>query len=95
MSTETRLSIESPYLRRRCPIPPCKVSPATPVGLILKDLGLIHDEARAGGIPLLLGGLAEQRFSEARARGFGEEDMAALVKLWEEPAGVSVSRSAG
>ncbi|HEX8969668.1 MAG TPA: NAD(P)-dependent oxidoreductase, partial [Chloroflexota bacterium] len=40
-------------------------SPATPVGLILKDLGLIHDEARAGGVPLLLGGLAEQRFSEA------------------------------
>ena len=65
-------------------------SPATPVGLILKDLGLIHDEAKAGGIPLLLGALAEQRFSEARARGFGEEDMAALVKLWEEPAGVSV-----
>lgn len=68
-------------------------SPATPVGLILKDLGLIHDEARAGGIPLLLGGLAEQRFSEARARGFGEEDMAALVKLWEEPAGVNVGGS--
>jgi 3-hydroxyisobutyrate dehydrogenase-like beta-hydroxyacid dehydrogenase len=68
-------------------------SPATPVGLILKDLGLIHDEARAGGIPLLLGGLAEQRFSEARARGFGDEDMAALVKLWEEPAGVEVSKT--
>jgi 3-hydroxyisobutyrate dehydrogenase-like beta-hydroxyacid dehydrogenase len=65
-------------------------SPATPVGLILKDLGLIHDEARAGGVPLLLGGLAEQRFSEARARGLGDEDMAALVKLWEEPAGVEV-----
>ncbi|MBV9600137.1 MAG: NAD(P)-dependent oxidoreductase [Chloroflexi bacterium] len=68
-------------------------SPATPVGLILKDLGLIHDEARAGGIPLLLGGLAEQRFSEANARGLADEDMAALVKLWEEPAGVSVSKS--
>jgi 3-hydroxyisobutyrate dehydrogenase/2-hydroxy-3-oxopropionate reductase len=65
-------------------------SAATPVGLILKDLGLIHDEARNGGVPLLLGALAEQRFSEARARGFGEEDMAALVKLWEEPAGVTV-----
>jgi 3-hydroxyisobutyrate dehydrogenase-like beta-hydroxyacid dehydrogenase len=65
-------------------------SPATPVGLILKDLGLIHDEARAGGVPLLLGGLAEQRFSEARARGMGDEDMAALVKLWEDPAGVEV-----
>jgi 3-hydroxyisobutyrate dehydrogenase-like beta-hydroxyacid dehydrogenase len=68
-------------------------SPATPVGLILKDLGLIHDEARNGGIPFLLGGLAEQRFSEANARGLTDEDMAALVKLWEEPAGISVGKS--
>jgi 3-hydroxyisobutyrate dehydrogenase-like beta-hydroxyacid dehydrogenase len=67
-------------------------SPATPIGLILKDLGLIHDEARDGGIPLLLGALAEQRFSEARARGLADEDMAALVKLWEEPAGVTVDK---
>jgi len=68
-------------------------SPATPVVVILKDLGLIHDEARNGGIPFLLGGLAEQRFSEANARGFTDEDMAALVKLWEEPAGVTVGKS--
>src|SRR5207245_1000593 len=46
-----------------------------------------------GAVPLLLGALAEQRFSEARARGLGEEDMAALVKLWEEPAGVTISPS--
>jgi 3-hydroxyisobutyrate dehydrogenase-like beta-hydroxyacid dehydrogenase len=66
-------------------------APASPIALILKDLGLIHDEARAAGVPLLMGGLAEQRFSEARARGLGAEDMAALVKLWEEAAGVTVS----
>src|SRR4030088_1370358 len=60
---------------------------ATPVNLILKDLGLIHDEAKAAGVPLLLGALAEQRFSEARARGMGDEDMAALVKLWGGTAG--------
>ncbi|MDQ3812013.1 MAG: NAD(P)-dependent oxidoreductase [Chloroflexota bacterium] len=65
-------------------------SPATPVNLILKDLGLIHDEARNAEVTLLLGALAEQRFLEARARGMGDEDMAALVKLWEEPARVSV-----
>jgi 3-hydroxyisobutyrate dehydrogenase/2-hydroxy-3-oxopropionate reductase len=66
-------------------------SPASPISLILKDLGLIHDEAEAVGVPFLLGGLAEQRFIEARARGLGAEDMAALVKLWEEAAGVTVS----
>jgi 3-hydroxyisobutyrate dehydrogenase/2-hydroxy-3-oxopropionate reductase len=66
-------------------------SAASPITLILKDLGLIHDEARAAGVPLLLGALAEQRFIEASARGLGAEDVAALVKLWEEAAGVTVS----
>jgi 3-hydroxyisobutyrate dehydrogenase-like beta-hydroxyacid dehydrogenase len=66
-------------------------SPATSVTLLLKDLGLIHDQAKAANVPLLLGGLAEQRFLEARARGLGDNDMAALVRLWEEPAGVSVN----
>jgi len=66
-------------------------APATPVGLILKDLGIIHDEAKAAAVPLLLGSLAEQRFLEAAARGMGEQDMAALVTLWEEPSGVSVA----
>jgi 3-hydroxyisobutyrate dehydrogenase-like beta-hydroxyacid dehydrogenase len=66
-------------------------APASPIALILKDLGLVRDEARAAGVPLLMGGLAEQRFREASARGLGAEDMAALVKLWEEAAGVTVS----
>jgi 3-hydroxyisobutyrate dehydrogenase-like beta-hydroxyacid dehydrogenase len=66
--------------------------PATSVTLLLKDLGLIHDEAKAANVPLLLGGLAEQRFLEARARGMGENDMAALVRLWEEAAGVTVDK---
>jgi 3-hydroxyisobutyrate dehydrogenase len=67
-------------------------NPATPVRLLLKDLGIIHDEAKNAQVPLLLGALAEQRFLEASGRGLGEEDMAALVKLWEEPAGVTVDR---
>lgn len=68
-------------------------SPATPVGLLLKDLGVIHDEAKRAGVPLLLGSLAEQRFLEASARGLGEQDMAALVQLWEEAAGQAVGRT--
>lgn len=67
-------------------------SVATSVRLLLKDLGIIHDEAKAAKVPLLLGALAEQRFLEALGRGFGDEDMAALVKLWEEPAGTTVNR---
>ncbi len=68
---------------------------ATPARLILKDLGIIHDEARAAGVPLYLGGLAEQRFVEAIGRGMGADDMAGLVRLWEEAAGVTVEKKAG
>lgn len=57
-------------------------SPATPVRLLLKDLGLIHDEAGRAEVPLRLGATAEQLFLESAARGHGAEDMAALVKLW-------------
>jgi 3-hydroxyisobutyrate dehydrogenase-like beta-hydroxyacid dehydrogenase len=66
-------------------------SPATPMTLILKDLGLIHDQAKGAGVPLLLGALAEQRFLEAKSRGLGDQDMAALVRLWEEAAGTEVA----
>jgi 3-hydroxyisobutyrate dehydrogenase-like beta-hydroxyacid dehydrogenase len=64
---------------------------ATSINVILKDLDLIHQEARAANVPLLLGSLVEQRFLEARARGWGDRDMAALVQLWEEEAGAIVS----
>src|SRR4051812_10172189 len=67
-------------------------SAATSVRLLLKDLGIIHAEAKNAQVPLLFGGLAEQRFLEAAGRGLADQDMAALVRLWEEPAGVTVDR---
>jgi 3-hydroxyisobutyrate dehydrogenase/2-hydroxy-3-oxopropionate reductase len=65
-------------------------SPATPVGLIAKDLSIIHAEAVNAGVPLFLGGLVEQCYLEAKARGWAGEDMSALVKFWDrqtEPGG--------
>jgi 3-hydroxyisobutyrate dehydrogenase-like beta-hydroxyacid dehydrogenase len=58
-------------------------TPATPVGLIAKDLSIIHAEALEAGVPLLLGGLVEQCYLEAKARGWAGEDMSALVKFWD------------
>ncbi len=66
-------------------------TPATPVGLILKDLGVIQGEAARAGVPLLFGDLAERRFREAASAGLADEDMAALVKLWEAAAGQTVA----
>jgi len=56
---------------------------ATPIRILIKDLGLIHDEARDLGVPLPIGGLVEQRFLEARNRGLDDADMAAMIRLWE------------
>jgi 3-hydroxyisobutyrate dehydrogenase-like beta-hydroxyacid dehydrogenase len=61
-------------------------SPATPVGLIAKDLSIIHAEAMDAEVPLLLGGLVEQCYLEAKARGWAGEDMSALVKFWDREA---------
>jgi 3-hydroxyisobutyrate dehydrogenase-like beta-hydroxyacid dehydrogenase len=61
-------------------------SPATPVGLIAKDLSIIHAEAADADVPLLLGGLVEQCYLEAKARGWAGEDMSALLKFWDRAA---------
>ncbi len=58
-------------------------SPATPVSLIAKDLSIIHAQAADAGVPLLVGGLVEQCYLEAKARGWAGEDMSALVKFWD------------
>jgi 3-hydroxyisobutyrate dehydrogenase-like beta-hydroxyacid dehydrogenase len=60
-------------------------SPATPVGLIAKDLSIIHAEAVNAGVPLFLGGNVEQWYLEAKARGWAGEDMSSLVKFWDRP----------
>ena len=70
-------------------------SQATSIRLLLKDLGIIHDAAKEARVPLLLGGIAEQRFLEAFARGLADQDIAALVRLWEDAAGVTVDRPVG
>ncbi|GBD16014.1 2-hydroxy-3-oxopropionate reductase [bacterium HR26] len=70
--------------------------PGTPVNLILKDLGLIHEVGKELDTRLLLGALAQEVFKEARAAGFGDEDMVALFKPVERLAGVEVrGRGAG
>jgi 3-hydroxyisobutyrate dehydrogenase-like beta-hydroxyacid dehydrogenase len=65
-------------------------SPATPIGLIAKDLSIIHAEAIQAGVPLLIGGLVEQYYLEAKARGWSGEDMSALVKFWDRQASAPV-----
>ena len=58
------------------------------IDLLVKDQGLMLDEAAARGTPMP--GLAAIRevFQAARAQGFGAEDIAAVMKAVESAAGV-------
>lgn len=64
--------------------------PGFMVDLEYKDLQLAIDTAKDVGMPLLFGNIAQQVYEAARAKGYGKEDMSAIIKLTEEIAGVQV-----
>jgi len=59
-----------------------------PVDYQFKDLSLALDRAGEVGVPLSLTAAAREAFSAARDRGYGDEDMAAVIKPMEETVGV-------
>jgi 3-hydroxyisobutyrate dehydrogenase-like beta-hydroxyacid dehydrogenase len=60
------------------------------LNLAVKDLGLILAFAKDVGAPLLLGGLLQQVYQAAQARGLGDLDHTAVVRFWEELGGAEV-----
>jgi len=61
-----------------------------PVKLLLKDLDLVLQAGRESGVYLPLTATARECVSAANAGGYGDEDMAAVVKLLEQVAGTQV-----
>jgi 4-hydroxybutyrate dehydrogenase/sulfolactaldehyde 3-reductase len=55
-----------------------------------KDLGLALDAANKLHTPLLLGAIAREVYSMARAKNFGDKDWSALLKFYEEAANPKV-----
>lgn len=72
-----------------------KFDPATSIRLILKDLGVIRELGSELDTRLLMTGLAEQLFIEARAQGLQDNDMSAMVIPLEKIAGMEVRSSEG
>jgi 3-hydroxyisobutyrate dehydrogenase-like beta-hydroxyacid dehydrogenase len=60
------------------------------VDLLHKDLSLGVEVGKENRVRLLLGALAVQVFEEAREAGFGEQDIAAVIRPLEALAGVKV-----
>jgi 3-hydroxyisobutyrate dehydrogenase len=58
--------------------------------LLLKDLGLALELGTDYHTPLPLTALTSQLYEMARARGYGREDYTALLKVFEQIAGVEV-----
>jgi putative dehydrogenase len=66
-------------------------TPLSAVDIFVKDLGLVLDTGRELRFPLPLAGAAHQLFLMAAAAGLGREDDAAVVKVYEKLAGISIS----
>ena len=66
-------------------------TPLSAVDIFVKDLGLVLDTGRELKFPLPLAAAAHQLFLMAAAAGLGREDDAAVVKVFERLAGISVS----
>lgn len=61
-----------------------KFSGGFAVDLAYKDLGLAMETAKHFSMPLHMGSTAVQMFETARAKGYGKEDITALLKVNEE-----------
>lgn len=67
-----------------------KFSGGFAVDLAYKDLGLAMETAKQFSMPVHMGSTALQMFETARAKGFGKEDITALLKITEELMDVEV-----
>jgi L-threonate 2-dehydrogenase len=67
-------------------------TPKSAVEIFVKDLGLVLDTGRELRFPLPLAASAHQLFLMAAAAGHSGEDDSAVVKIFEQIAGVSVTR---
>jgi L-threonate 2-dehydrogenase len=70
-------------------------TPLSAVEIFVKDLGLVLDTGQELRFPLPLAASAHQMFLMASAAGYGKLDDAAVVKVFEQLANVSVSRAKG
>jgi 3-hydroxyisobutyrate dehydrogenase/2-hydroxy-3-oxopropionate reductase len=81
------VSAKAPMVLRRA------FDPAFSVKWMHKDIGLMLDSANELGVPVPLTGLTRQMFQASIAKGHGDEDICATIKVLEDWAGVEVKGS--
>lgn len=65
-------------------------TPLSAVEIFVKDLGIVLETGKAQRFPLPLAAAAHQMFLMAAAAGYGRLDDSAVVKVFEQLAGISV-----
>lgn len=68
-------------------------APRGPLEIFVKDLGIALDAARANRFPLPMAAAAHQLYLAAAAHGHSAEDVAAVIKVYEALAGLTVKRA--
>jgi 3-hydroxyisobutyrate dehydrogenase len=68
-------------------------TPRSAVNIFVKDLGIVLDVGRELKFPLPMAALAHQIFVAAAAAGLGAQDDSAVVKLFQNLSGASVSQT--
>ncbi len=67
-------------------------SPHSAVDIFVKDLGIVTDSARRMTFPTPLASTALQMFTMAASAGLGREDDAAVIKIFERLAGITLPK---
>lgn len=67
-------------------------TPLSAVDIFVKDLGIVLETGKELRFPLPLSATAHQLFLMAAAAGFGRQDDAAVVKVFEQLAGIQVKK---
>ena len=71
-------------------IMPDKFEPGFAMDVQYKDLTLAQEAARSVKMPIPMSATCTAVYEQARAAGYGMEDMSAVIKLWEKLMGVEI-----
>ena len=69
-------------------------TPFSAVDIFVKDLNIVHDTGRELTMPTPIAACALQQFTAAKGAGYGREDDAAVIKVYEALSGISLPTAA-
>ncbi|WP_319941364.1 L-threonate dehydrogenase [Halomonas jincaotanensis] len=69
-------------------------TPLSAVDIFVKDLNIVHETGRELAMPTPVASSALQQFTAAKGAGFGREDDAAVIKVYQRLSGITLPEAA-